>query len=452
MRRIIASLLLTVMVSALSFSGLVSAAGSTLWKWADGKNTTFDLGQAPTRYNYRLGKCKMDCSADFFTYVKARGVFQLGVQFARSAGTERRVIVEKSNGDVLIDEDWTERKNNYNPLFLSRWVGTDKTNIRIHVIDKYDDVWSEMDEAYRIVTRFRETDTAEVEPNNSQEMATPITLNKEMEGYYSPSDNGVDYYKFTADYSGWVTAHLSAIVTAYHKTAYYSIEAIGNDSEGGAGWAGGTIDGDKEDYNIGFTVQKGKTYYLKITCRENNIIPMAAYKLALSPNGGDMKDATVYAEKVKVFSGAELKPSFAVNFKGMKLNWGTQYTAWYENNTQIGQGRIKVVGKNGFSGSILKTFEIVPKTPYLAMNTTSGKINTWWNKSYGGVSGYQIAYAPNADMTGEKRVTVKANKLSAGFSLIKGKTYWFKVRAFKNVNGRFYYSAWSQPRGIKEAY
>lgn len=452
MRSIISGIIVAIVAGVLGFSEIAFAANNTLWKWSEGK--TYDLEQVPTRYNYRIGRCKRDCSANFFTYTGKgqKGVFQLGVQFThKSPGTERRVIVETTNGKVLIDEDWTERKNNNNPLYLSRRVGVEKkTNLRIHVIDKYDDVWSEMDEAYRIVTRFRETNDVEIEPNDSQETANEIALNQEMEGYYSPLDGGVDYYKFTADYTGWAVAQLTATVSESHASPYFEAKVIGFDEEGGAGWAGGTVDGDKEELNLGFTVFEGSTYYIKVTGRENNIIPMAPYKLIVYPNGGDLKDAKIYTENIKTFTGDAQKSMVTVNFKGMKLIWGTHFTVWYENNTQIGQGVIKIKGKNGFGGTIARTFTIKPKTPYLAMNTVPGKINLWWNKVYGGISGYQIAYAPTVDMKGEKRVALKADKLSAGLSLVRGKTYWFRIRAFKTVNGKIYYSDWSQPRGIKE--
>ena len=73
-----------------------------------------------------------------------------------------------------------------------------------------------------------------------------------------------------------------------------------------------------------------------------------------------------------------------------------------------------------------------------------------WKKR-SGVTGYQIQYGTKSSFKGAKTVTVK--KASTGSKKIKKlkarKKYYVRVRAYKTVNGKKYYSAWSKKKHVK---
>lgn len=66
-------------------------------------------------------------------------------------------------------------------------------------------------------------------------------------------------------------------------------------------------------------------------------------------------------------------------------------------------------------------------------------------------NGYQIQYAQNGMFVGAKTVTVKGAKSSGRTisGLARKKTYYARIRAYKTVEGKTYYSAWSASSNTK---
>ncbi len=84
-------------------------------------------------------------------------------------------------------------------------------------------------------------------------------------------------------------------------------------------------------------------------------------------------------------------------------------------------------------------------------NTSSKKATVKWKKTTK-VTGYQIQYSTSKTFkSGNKTVKVSgAKKASKVLSkLKKGKTYYVRVRTYKKINGKTYYSAWSSKKKVK---
>jgi hypothetical protein len=66
-------------------------------------------------------------------------------------------------------------------------------------------------------------------------------------------------------------------------------------------------------------------------------------------------------------------------------------------------------------------------------------------KKVSGVTGYQIQYGVKRSLKGAKKVTIpKAGATSKKIKKLKAKKkYYVRIRTYKKVNGRSYYSAWS---------
>lgn len=73
---------------------------------------------------------------------------------------------------------------------------------------------------------------------------------------------------------------------------------------------------------------------------------------------------------------------------------------------------------------------------------------TW--KKVKGTSGYQVKYASNKKFKQSLTKTVKASKTSLKLKARYAKQrYYVKVRAYKTVNGKKYYSKWSSVKSVK---
>lgn len=113
-------------------------------------------------------------------------------------------------------------------------------------------------------------------------------------------------------------------------------------------------------------------------------------------------------------------------------------------------------GNSGNSGSSsdLETTQATPKATNLKGKLKAGKksITVQWKKQ-ADISGYQIQYSANKKF--KKNATkIKTVKKSAVIKvtikkLKAGKKYYVRVRTYKTVNGRDYYSGWSKAKTVK---
>jgi Leucine-rich repeat (LRR) protein len=85
-----------------------------------------------------------------------------------------------------------------------------------------------------------------------------------------------------------------------------------------------------------------------------------------------------------------------------------------------------------------------------AKNSASKKATIKWKKN-AKATGYQIQYSTSSKFADENTVTVKnAATVSKTISkLTKGKTYYVRIRAYKKVGSKTYYSAWSASKKVK---
>ena len=80
-----------------------------------------------------------------------------------------------------------------------------------------------------------------------------------------------------------------------------------------------------------------------------------------------------------------------------------------------------------------------------ATNPRDAQVTAKWAKTTG-VTGYQVQCSTvNSFKTVDKTVTVAgdAKTAAAVTGLMRGKTYYVRMRAYKTVSGKNYYSAWS---------
>ena len=154
------------------------------------------------------------------------------------------------------------------------------------------------------------------------------------------------------------------------------------------------------------------------------------------------------------YTGKEQKPLEYVELGGIRLKEGTDYTAEYTNNKNIGTATVTVKGIGVYSGTASKTFTIVkPKPAKSTIKKLKRRKKAFYIKwkSVSGISGYQIQYSTNKKFKNAKKLTV--NSKTAVSKTVKNlkskKVYYVRIRTYKTVNKTKFYSAWSGYKSIK---
>lgn len=73
---------------------------------------------------------------------------------------------------------------------------------------------------------------------------------------------------------------------------------------------------------------------------------------------------------------------------------------------------------------------------------------TWKKKTK--ISGYQILYGKKKNLSDAKKITVPRRKQKAKLitGLSKGKKYYVRVRCYRKVGSKNYYSGWSSKKSV----
>ena len=149
------------------------------------------------------------------------------------------------------------------------------------------------------------------------------------------------------------------------------------------------------------------------------------------------------------YDGNAKKPSVTVKDSKGKTIDKRFYTVKYSNNKNIGTGKATVTFKDLYSGSKTLSFKINPKGTSIkkASSVSKGFKVSWKKAAY---SGYEIQYATNSKFTkGKKTLSVSKKSTSKTVKKLKGKKkYYVRIRTYKTVGGKKYYSDWSKAKTV----
>lgn len=139
------------------------------------------------------------------------------------------------------------------------------------------------------------------------------------------------------------------------------------------------------------------------------------------------------------YTGKAVYP--AVYDGSKKLKKGTDYTvSKISKNKNIGTANITIKFKGNYSGTVKKTFKIIPKNVSgikLTKRTTSNISISW--KKVSGVTGYKVY---KYDYSKSKYVLYKTtNKTSCTVPGKSGETVWVKICSYKKVGNKNYLSS-----------
>lgn len=182
-----------------------------------------------------------------------------------------------------------------------------------------------------------------------------------------------------------------------------------------------------------------------------SIVPPATSKITVSQSTSAIKASWkavsgVTGYKVFLYKGSKLVKSVVTKnteYKFTSLSAGTSY--------QVCVKAYKTVnGEHFWSGETSLTTATKPGTPTLSVTAGAKKADLKWNKQ-AGATGYVVYMATSKNGTYKKIAAVKGStKVSyTKTGLTKGKTYYFKVAAFKTADGKNIYSGYSAVKSAK---
>lgn len=151
-------------------------------------------------------------------------------------------------------------------------------------------------------------------------------------------------------------------------------------------------------------------------------------------------------------TSASIKSQASISIT-IRWNWNAK-SPWTMGSWKEWRGRreaVKSTSKN-YTGSLSTTFRINPKATTLKRVTAASKgFTVKWTKQTKQTTGYQIQYATNSKFTsGAKTVTVTKNKTTSKkiINLKAKKKYYVRIRTYKTVSGKKYYSNWSKAKTV----
>ena len=177
---------------------------------------------------------------------------------------------------------------------------------------------------------------------------------------------------------------------------------------------------------------------------QNDLKPTATPALPTGKFTVKLSAATV------AYNGKTQTPSITVTYKGKKLS-GKYYTVKCTNNKNIGTATVTVTGKGNYKKCSGKaTFKIVLKKSTLSSLKAGKKSATLSWKTITGSTGYQIQYSTSKNFSKAKTVKIAgAGKRSTTIKkLTSKKTYYVRIRAYKIVNKKTVYGAWSVSKKV----
>ena len=166
-----------------------------------------------------------------------------------------------------------------------------------------------------------------------------------------------------------------------------------------------------------------------------------------------MAAAPTLEQTTFVYTGKNIKPAFGKFYdeNGVEIADMFYKISYPSSCKNVGtyQATVSFIGDYGKTYKL--SYTIKPKAVSLKTLTKGKKsIKVTWKKAAGQTTGYRIAYSTNANFKNVKYVKVNGiNKASATLKNLKAnKKYYVKIRAYKTVGGKTYYSDWSKVKSV----
>ncbi len=326
-------------------------------------------------------------------------------------------------------------------------------------------------ENYRFIIKYTKSLYWEKEINNDYNSANKISLSKTYNASLS-EDNDIDYYKFTVSEKLKLTINFKSNIQN-DVSEYYTVTLFDSKTNE-IGYF--SIYGNKTNTRESITLDKG-TYYIRIrggnwyggysqrystddySFSVSNTPPAITSKITATQSTSVIKlnwNAVSGATGYRVYQYSPSKGKYvhiasvkATTYRKAKnLKPGTTYKFKIKAYKKLSDGT--VIWGDASSAFATATECKAPKITSVTSPSKSKATVKWSNVE--GETGYHLYYSTKKTSGYKKINSYSANKLTGSktfSSSASGKTIYFKVRAYKKVNGQTIYSEWSAVKSVK---
>ncbi|MCI9063063.1 MAG: hypothetical protein HFJ17_00405 [Clostridia bacterium] len=292
-----------------------------------------------------------------------------------------------------------------------------------------------IDDASKAVSKTGTQNTVMTIPISKQkvDLYAYTIKNASNYNYMKPSETG--YIRYGIKNAGWNQVYSPGVESDFgfssSNTNVVTIDSKGNFKAVGEGTA--TI-------KVYLKSDTSKVFTEKITVKGKTKISADKCKTTLSTMS-------------YTYNGKSKKPTVKVKYGNKALKEGKDYTLTYANGRKkVGKYEVKVKFKGNYTGTKKLYFTINPKGTSIS-KLTSGKrkFTAKWKKQTTQTTGYQVQYSMSSKFKNAKTEKITKNKTtSKTISKLKSnKKYYVKVRTYKVVNGKTYYSSWTSAKSVK---
>lgn len=139
----------------------------------------------------------------------------------------------------------------------------------------------------------------------------------------------------------------------------------------------------------------------------------------------------------------KVKTTSAVSWTDTTVKNGILYSYKIIPYGKTSSGKIVKAGQSG-----VKSNAWIQEPKISSLSSSKKKLTVKWGK-VSKVSGYELYYSVNKSFRSAKKVSPKASAVKKTLtSLQKGKRYYVRMRAYKKISGKTYYSSWSNVKNI----
>lgn len=221
-----------------------------------------------------------------------------------------------------------------------------------------------------------------------------------------------------------------------------------------------TTDADRRSVEAMYTLdEKGNLSKLEYTQTGNKVtfhldsLGLKSVVLVGSQKAISAKPVISLNRTAFTYNGKAQRPSVSVKVDGKKLaasNYSVTYSLGCKN---VGKYTVKVALKGDYEGNGSATYQINPKgTSLKKVSKGKKRFKATWAAQKTQVTGYQLQYSTSSKFkSGTKTVTVKSYKTKTKTvkKLKAKKKYYVRIRTYKKVSGKNYYSGWSKAKSVK---
>ena len=198
----------------------------------------------------------------------------------------------------------------------------------------------------------------------------------------------------------------------------------------------------------------------------------------------DVTPMVVFDKQNYEYTGGEVRPTISVMVGNTVLTEKDYVLAYASDCREVGTYDVKVTLRGNYSGSATASYSIVPArtvaadteetnesesenagkpartdpivvtikgTKIAKLKAAKRAITAKWKKRAAQIDGYQIQYSTKKSFKSAKIKSVKgAKKTSAKLKKLKSKKrYYVRIRTWRKVGGKTYYSDWSKVKTVK---